>query len=87
MGYSLMVPFDDERTDPKHPGICRECNHLDCATSRALRAKPCAICGKPIAAYAKFYTDDNRQPVHAVCAWDREEARQKENRAKKGARP
>lgn len=53
-------------------GPCRkQCEHRDCAENRALVAKLCRICGKPIGYMTSFFQEDNwASVVHADCALD-----------------
>lgn len=46
------------------------CEHEDCAENRALVARPCVLCGKPIGYSAKLYIDDDGAK-HATCVWSR----------------
>ena len=80
MGYGILSgPGTDH-------GPCEsECEHRDCAGTRAMAAAPCKHCGEPIGYDTKFYDtrdrsedsadrDINRGLVHALCEWEKNEA-------------
>ena len=77
MGYSLIPPFEDEKEALKNwgqyfGGYCRSCSHKDCEEIRRLRLKTCNLCGKGFEAADKYYENENKQPQHAACVWEKE---------------
>ncbi len=54
--------------DQYGPCLDENCEHTDCAASRAQAATLCGSCGKPIGYEHLFYQRDNWVVlVHAVC--------------------
>jgi hypothetical protein len=60
---TLPAPGTEFGPCPSDPG----CAHTDCAASRTQAATPCGICGAPIGYDVRFYNDDERGLVHALC--------------------
>lgn len=57
-------------------GPCRKaCKHIDCAQTRAMAARPCAICETPIQYERRFYSHSGIDELtHAECLEDQIDA-------------
>lgn len=67
MGW-LTIPAPgatNRQGEPVGPYVA-ECQHRDCAASRADAARPCAICGDPIG-YDVAYYGSGLDMRHAAC--------------------
>jgi hypothetical protein len=54
-------------------GPCEtDCQHRDCAETRAMANCNCAGCGDKIGYERRFYRDEADDLIHATCAEDRQ---------------
>ena len=68
MGWSLL-PKPGTKVGP----CVDECEHIDCAKTRAMAESKCSICGEEIGYEQGFYAEDGERGelVHAVCAQEK----------------
>ena len=54
--------------------VCAACAHTDCRAGRALIARACVYCGKPLGEQVRFYSLDDNTVAHYLCVPAPEEA-------------
>ena len=53
-------------------GPCEnECKHIDCVGTRIMASELCCYCEKEIGYETRFYREDGKNLVHAICLEER----------------